>query len=156
MRTVKVAEVCRQTALQSLVVPTETPLSWVIHEFAKDHHWHGIFLVDEQQQLVGIINNHDLLQWAQLHLDLPLPISSVTLGRVRRLVLARHASDLARPGSQDASVRLDETLDSALKRMAQHNLTAIPVVDEHRRVVNDLRLSEILAFALQGVDAPVI
>lgn len=155
MKTVQVAEVSRQTPLQSLIAHSEMPLSRVVHEFAGDHHLHGIFLVDDQERLVGIINNQDLLQWARLHLDLPLPVSSVTLGQVRRLVMAHRARDLARPGSREAAVFEDDTLETALTRMAQHNLTAIPVLDGAGRVIDDLRLSEILAVTLQGVEIPL-
>ena len=123
---------------------------------ASSHDLHGLFLVDEADRLVGIINNQDLLQWGQIHLDLPLPATSVTLGQVRRLVKARQARDLARPGSAEAAVREDDTLDTALNRMARYGLTAIPVVDEQGRVVNDLRLSEILAYALEKADITLV
>jgi CBS domain-containing protein len=156
VKTVKVAEVCRQTPLQSLVAQSEVSLGWVIHEFASCHDLHGIFLVGDQNELVGIINNQDLLQWAQINMDLPIPVSSVTLGQVRRLVQARRARDLAQPGSANAAVREDDTLDAALKRMARYDLTAIPVVDEKGRVVNDLRLSEVLAYALKSVDISLV
>ena len=91
-----------------------------------------------------------------MNLDLPLPVSSVTLGQVRRLVLAQHARDLARAGSREAAVHEDDTLDTALTRMTEHYLTAIPVLDEQGRAINDLRLSEILAVALRGADVPII
>ena len=152
MKTVKVLEVCQQTPLQSLVVRRDVSLGWVINEFAHSHDLHGIFLIDEQEQVAGVLNSQDLLQWAQIHLDLPLPVTSVTLGQVRRLVQARQAQDLARPGSEGAAVRENDTLDTALKRMARYGLTAIPVVDGQGRVINDLRLSEILAFALEAAD----
>lgn len=155
MKTIRVAEVCRHTPLQSLVAHSDTRLSRVVHEFAARHDLHGIFLVDDEERLVGIVNSQDLLQWARLHLDLPLPASSVTLGQVRRLVLAHDARDLARMGSREAAAYEEDTLDVALTRMAQHNLTAIPVLDEQGRVVNDLRLSEILAVALAEAGAPV-
>jgi CBS domain-containing protein len=154
MKTIRVAEVCQQTPLQSLIVHAATPLSQVIHAFASRHDIHGIFLVDDDERVIGIINNQDLLLWARVNLDLPLPISPVTLGQVRRLVLARNAHDLARPRSEDAAVRLDDTLETALARMAQYNLTAIPVLDSEGRVFSDLRLSEILAATLQGAKIP--
>jgi len=50
----------------------------------------------------------------------------------------------------------DDALDTALNRMARYGLTAIPVVDEQGRVVNDLRLSEILAFALEKADIALV
>jgi len=155
MKTIRVAEVCRHTPLQSLIARSDTPLSRVVHEFAGRHDLQGIFLVDDAERLVGVVNNQDLLQWARLHLDLPLPPPSVTLGQVRRLVLAQHARDLARPGSREAAVYEGDTLDTALTRMAQQNLTAIPVLDERGRVINDLRLSEVLAVALRGAEAPI-
>ena len=150
MKTIRVVEVCRHTPLQSLVARADTRLSRVVNEFAGRDDLHGIFLVDDEERLVGVVNNQDLLQWARLHLDLPLPVPSVSMGQVRRLMMAQRARDLAREGSREAAVYEDETLERALANMAQHNLTAIPVLDKKGRVVNELRLSEVLAVALRG------
>lgn len=152
MKTIRVAEVCRLTPLQIMVVNGEEPLSKVVHAFAVRHDQHDVFLVDDEERLVGVISVQDLLQWARLYLGLPVPSSSLTLGQVRRLMLAHHARELARMGSQKAAVYEDDTLEEALTHMAQYNLTAIPVLDEEGRVINDLRLSEVLDIALQDAD----
>jgi CBS-domain-containing membrane protein len=149
MKTVRVFEVSRQTPLQSLVIRADTALEIAINHLAKDHALHGLFLVDDEQRLIGVVNNHDLLDWSRIQLDVRLPITQLSLGQIRRLVLAERARDLARAGSENAAVREDDTLADALTKMSRYGLTSIPVLDEDRRIVNDLRLSEVLAVALQ-------
>ena len=65
-------------------------------------------------------------------------------GQMRRLLKAERAADLAAAGSEEAAVHLDETVADALQKMTYDGLTDIPVVDADGRIVNDLRLSEIL------------
>ncbi len=45
-------------------------------------------------------------------------------------------------------MRVNETISDALVRMASFELEDIAVLDEEGRIVNDLRLSEVLSFAL--------
>ncbi len=47
------------------------------------------------------------------------------------------------------AVRLDDTIEDALLIMARYALEDIAVLDQEGRVVNDLRLSEVLKVALR-------
>ncbi|MCB0161978.1 MAG: hypothetical protein KDD83_27760, partial [Caldilineaceae bacterium] len=58
-------------------------------------------------------------------------------------------SDLAAAESRQMSVKLTDTLAQALDTMSRYDLEDLAVTDEDGRVVNDLRLSEVLAFALK-------
>ena len=71
------------------------------------------------------------------------------VGKVRRLISATTIADLAGRNSERMSVSLKETLADALARMATFELEDIAVLDEQGRIVNDLRLSEVLSFALR-------
>ncbi|MEZ4719798.1 MAG: hypothetical protein R2851_27495 [Caldilineaceae bacterium] len=96
-----------------------------------------------------MVNNSDLLDWKRVQFNLspgslPLPVH-----RVRRLLKAQQISDLAAAESRQMSVKLTDTLAQALDTMSRYDLEDLAVTDEDGRVVNDLRLSEVLAFALK-------
>ena len=149
MKRTPVARVSELSTMKALILPEDTPILEAIDRFASNEGQHGIFLTREDGRLVGVVNNQDLMDWARLQFDvipgdLPLPV-----GKVRRLITARYICDLAAPDSKQMSVKLSDTLADALAKMATYDLDDIAVVDENRRVVNDLRLSEVLAFALR-------
>lgn len=148
MKNSLVAEVSKLSTMKALTLSVDTPILEAIDRFASNEGQHGIFLVTDDGRLTGVVNNRDLMDWARLQFDvipgdLPLPV-----GKVRRLITATCICDLAAPDSHEMSVKLSETLADALAKMAIYELDDIAVVDEEGRVVNDLRLSEVLSFAL--------
>ena len=150
MQSVPVADVCKQSDMQALVVDRDAPLAEAIRQFATNHDLRGIFLTDENGRLAGVINKQDLLHWVGMLLGQPASRERISVGQIRRLVSARRMVDLAAPGSENASLRLDETLADALDKMIYFNLSDIPVIDEDSQIINDLRLSEILAYVLDN------
>jgi CBS-domain-containing membrane protein len=148
MRTTPIEKVCEKSPMQALVIDEDVPVVDVIDQFAAAHGRYSIFIVDEQQRLTAVVSNNDLLSWAKIYFDLIPPEQPLPVGRVRRLLQARTVSDLAPPESHRMSVRLDETVATAIETMASFGLEDIAVVDGDGRVVNDLRLSEVLSFAL--------
>ena len=133
--------VCQQSTMQGLIVPEDMPLEEAINQFASDPGLHGIFLVDDNQRLVG--------DWARLKFHLPPKGNPFSVGKTRRLMSAKTAKDLAMVDSHQMAVRLTDTLADALIKMEQYNLEDIAVVNNEGHIVNDLRLSEVLIFALQ-------
>ena len=146
MQTIYVAEVCEQSEMQALVVDREMSLSDAVKEFATNHDLRGIFVTDDKDRLVGVINKQDLLRWVGLQLNQLSQGEPMSIGQMRRLVNAQKVSDLAAPGSESTALYLNDTLADALQKMTAFNLADIPVVDENGRIINDLRLSEILLF----------
>lgn len=150
MQTVKVAEICETSDMQAMVVEGDMLLDDAVRQFATDHDLRGIFLTGPDGELTGVVNKIDLLNWVSMQLD-QLPAGEpLNKGQMRRLLGAKHVSDLAARGSEEAAVRLDETVADALYTMTSHRLTDIPVVDASGRIVNDLRLSEILAYMIDN------
>lgn len=149
MRKTRIAEVCEQSTMQALVVSGSTPLEDVIERMAAAYTRHGIFLTDGDGRLQGVVNNSDLRDWARLQFDVPPSDHPISVGKVRRLLGAITIADLAMPESREMSVRLEDTLDVALNKMSQYGLEDIAVLDGNGRVVNDLRLPEVLAYALR-------
>ena len=146
MKTVLIADVSATSDMQALVVEGDMPLADAVRKFATNHDLRGIFLTGEDGLLTGVINKIDLLNWVSIQLD-QLPAGEpLGKGQMRRLLNAKRVADLAAVGSEQAAVRLDETVADALQKMTYHGLADIPVIDANGLIVNDLRLSEILAY----------
>ena len=152
MQTIYVAEVCEQSEMQALVMDQEMSLMDAVKEFATNHDLRGIFIKGEEGRLVGVINKQDLLHWVGLQLNQRPAGEQMLVGQMRRLVNAQRVADLAAPGSDNAALHLNDTLADALKKMTSFNLSDIPVVDDTGRIINDLRLSEILLYMFNNAD----
>ena len=151
MQTILVAEVCEQSEMQALVVNHEMAVVDAVKEFATNHNLRGIFLTDDEERLVGVINKQDLLRWVGLQLNQQPTSEPMPIGQMRRLVNVQKISDLAAPGSENTALYLKDTLADALQKMTSYNLADVPVVDDHGRIINDLRLSEILLYMVYKV-----
>ena len=136
--------------MQAMIVNKDMPLAEAVYQFANNHDLRGIFLIDENDHLSGVINKRDLLNWVKVQFSVPTAGQSMSIGQMRRLVKAQRIADLAAVGSENAAVRLEETLADALEKMTSYDFADIPVVDADGRIVNDLRLSEILAYMLDN------
>lgn len=158
MNKTTVDHISARSTMKALVLPEHTPLMEAIDRFASNEGQHGIFLVNNDNRLTGVVNNMDLLDWARLQFDVMPGKAPLTVGKVRRLISAKYVSDLAVPNSERKSINLNETLADALTKMANYDLEDIAVVDNDGHIVNDLRLSEVLSFALhvERGDAPSI
>ena len=152
MTTAKSADIsiiASTSPMGALLLPYTTPLQEAIWQFASDASLHGIFLVDDQQHLVGVINNTDLLDWARLQFDMYGKDYKLAVHKTRRLLMAKTIGDLALPDSNRMSVSLNDSVETALQKMSRYQLEDIAVVDATGKIVNDLRLSELLNYALK-------
>ena len=79
MQSVPVAEVCKQSEMQAMIVNRDAPLAEAVRQFASNDDLRGIFLIDEMGELAGVINKQDLLHWVSVLLHKPIskePMSS--------------------------------------------------------------------------------
>lgn len=131
------------------IVKEDTPLDFIIEQFAHDPKVKGVFLVDSQGRFAGVITHADLLRWARVRLPSGLRWRPLPVGEVLRLIHASKASDLARGKRNGLGVRPDETLADALKQMVDYNEVDIPVLDQQGKILGDLTLSEVLHKVLE-------
>ncbi|MDJ0757026.1 MAG: CBS domain-containing protein [Ardenticatenaceae bacterium] len=144
-----ISTVCETSPMGAMVIHYDQPLREAIHSFAHEHAMHSIFLVDDQNIFVGVINNRDLLDWARLQFSVYPRDYKMSVHHVRRLLKAEKIGELARAESAKMSVRLTDSIEEALRVMAEFDLEDIAVLHEDGRIANDLRLSEVLHFAVQ-------
>lgn len=143
-----ISTVCETSPMGAMIAHQDRPLRATIDHFSHEHSKHSIFLVDDDNRFVGVINNRDLLDWARLQFNVYPSDYKMSVHHVRRLLTANSIGDLARPESKKMAVRLGDSIEEALRIMAEFDLEDIAVLDNDGRVANDLRLSEVLGFAL--------
>ena len=133
----------------ALVVDEDTPLKEVIRKFAERADLRGIFVVDGNRRLAGVITRGDLLAWARLAFGPRGPESRFSWDRLRRLTEATTAKEACSRYCHLSAVRPDDPLETALIHMISYELIDVPVVDKEGRILGDIRLTEILAKALE-------
>ena len=143
-----IREIAEASPTAALLLPATMPLDEAIAQFAADHTAHNIFLVDEQNHLVGVINNRALLNWSRLQFDQSPREAHLPVGLVRQILNAQTIGDLAIPDSYQLAISMDDSLFEAFNKMSKNDLEVIAVIDEEGTIINDLRLSEVLKAAL--------
>ncbi|NPV09769.1 MAG: CBS domain-containing protein [Anaerolineae bacterium] len=150
-QTVLVSDVFDPSHLSSVIVRPDEHLEDVLRRFSEEPALRGIFVCDETGRFLGAITRTDLLYWARLQLGTALHGSSLPPERIVRLaqlVQAATASDVIHPGSRETGVRMDEPLDHALRQMLNHDIVAIPVVDDQGVVLGDLTRARVMRYLL--------
>jgi CBS domain-containing protein len=104
-------------------------------------------VADGDGRLLGVITRTDLLDWARVKLGAALQAPLPTLEKKLRLISLIHAStagQVTHPDSERAGIKPDDSLAQALRLMIELDLIVLPVVDEAKRSIGDLKLSELL------------
>ncbi|MFQ5691707.1 MAG: CBS domain-containing protein [Nitrospinota bacterium] len=130
----KVKEVYETVTKGAEVVREDDDIPTLIAKVSRDPASRAVFVVNEQEELVGIISVRDLLRVVgarYLHRETTTVISYLT---------AQKASDIMQP---PASVSPEDDIEEALRLAVTHDLKDIPVV-EGGKVVGDLNCFEIL------------
>jgi CBS domain-containing protein len=125
----------------------EDEISEVIDNFAQHGDLRGVFIVDEEHRFSGVITRVDLLDWARVKLGAALLIPVTDMDKTLRLstlVNATKAGDILRKETDNVSVCANDTLAHALQIMLDTELIVLPVVNESRKIIGNLTLSELL------------
>ena len=130
----KVKEVYETITQGADLVREKDPIADVIRKVAENLASRSAFVVNDREELVGIIDVRDLLRVAGAKF-----LSQETLTVIPYLT-ARTAADIMQP---PFSVGLEDDLEEGLRLAVRHDLKDIPVV-ENGKVVGDLNCFEIL------------
>jgi len=150
LMTARVSDVYQLHGTASAIVAEDAALRDVIARLADSASLRGVFLVNSQGRLTGIVTRVDLLRWAHLQLFRGKGRHRATISEFFRIIDADKAKDIARGDSGLLSVREDDTLQVALDRMIQNEEDLLPVLNSLEQIVGDLRLSEVLQFVITG------
>lgn len=151
LKKITIKDVYRLDDTPPILLNASDEFSQVIKNFAQHVEIRGIFVVDDADRFLGVITRTDLLDWARAKLGKLLlrPLSDMDKTiRLVTLISATTVGDILRSETKDAAVRVEDTLDEALKIMLETDLIVLPVVDESEHVIGGLRLSGLLNLAL--------
>ena len=133
----------------SIVADPDISFLEVLRRFAKHASVRGVFVVDRNQKLVGVLTRQDLLAWVGVTFGSEWFVRRLPAARLTRLAHAETVRAACRPDSHLTAVRPSDAIDVALADMVAFDLIDVPVVDERGRLVGDLRLTEVVAKAVE-------
>jgi CBS-domain-containing membrane protein len=136
--------------MHSLLIDENESVNKVIEAFGKKPALRGIFIIDRERKLIGVVTRLDLLKWAKYKLRVGIDSDVIApVSEIRRYVYSTKVKELVGKSNINAYVRPDDEVTSALSLMLSQDLIDVPVVDENGRILGDLKLSEILTKILQ-------
>lgn len=149
MEAIRVMDVYQSHGMASVSIPENMPLAHVVSRFALDPNLRAVFLIDSDARFTHMLSRFDLLKWAHLRLFKGKGIREMKVADFVRITEAKEVKSLARRDEHSFSIKESDTLRTALNRMIEYQEDIIPVLDEDRRVLGDLRLSEVLLKTLE-------
>jgi len=150
MKAIRVKEVYRLYGKASITVPESVTLDYVVAMLGHEPRLQGVFMVDSNQRLVGMISRFDLLRWTQAHFCGGENQTDTRINDFIRLLNARKVKDIETDNTGSFSVKENDTIQAALDLMIRYGKDIIPVLDGEGRVIGDLSLSELLSKALES------
>ncbi len=141
----KVKDYIKRVKEPAPFVKEDDPIIDVAQYVARYNFRWGIFVIDENDKLVGFIKLDNLIR----HL---LKEQSPRIGSV---ISTRHLLDTLFSGSAKdimsknvPFVREDETIKSAIDKMLEYNMKIMPVLDDDGKVIGFLDMSTIINYSL--------
>lgn len=150
MKAILVKEVHGLHGTASMSVPEDISLDDVITRLAHEPGLRGLFLTDSRQRFVGVITRRDLTKWVRLQCFGETGRRDLSAWEVVSLVSARKGKDVLRGEAQLVGVKETDTLQTALDQMIASKEDIIPVLDSERRIIGDLKLSEVLLKTIEA------
>lgn len=149
-RNTPIEEVTAVLNLQPVVVREDTPLDEVANAMLAQPNVHVACVVAEDGRLVGLLDLVSLADDLFFHILPEEFMSEATdLEQAMRYADKSRMRTAADAMAEPVWVKRGETVKDAFKRMHEHRLTGLPLVDERYRVVGFVSLLELLATCLQ-------
>lgn len=154
-RDTPVGEAAAILHLEPTLVPADLPLDQVALAMLKRPHVQVACVVSEDGRLIGVLSLQDLADDLFFHI-----LPEEFLSEVRDLKQVVEFADRSRTRTaadamkEPVWVRQSETVKEAFKRMHEHRLTGLPIVDDRYHVVGYVNLLELLVSCLECLGGP--
>ena len=146
MRKIKVRDIRNLITHQASIVHRDDSLLKVAKKIVEDPKTRAVYVVDNNEKLVGIIPVIELVQYLyseyipQEYILYRFPI--LLSGKPR-------AGDIMLP---PVYVHDDEKITDAFIKMFKNNLKELPVVDENMHIIGDLNILEMIVAWIESVE----
>ncbi len=146
MRKIKVRDIRNLITQEASIVHRDDSLLKVAKKIVEDPKTRAVYVVDDNEKLVGIIPVIELVQYLyseyipQEYILYRFPI--LLSGKPR-------AGDIMLP---PVYVHDDEKITDAFIKMFKNNLKELPVVDENMHIIGDLNILEMIVAWIESVE----
>jgi CBS domain-containing protein len=145
MKTLFVEEIFRPHCSCALSVEENTEIEETIAKFAENPAIRGIYLLDLEQRFLGIIRLTDLRNWVKYRILKEYgTYRALSAWDAYHLISAQKCSDLLYGDRSSLGIKKDDSLQTALDKMVEHQTNILPVIDDDDMIIGDLLLSDIL------------
>ena len=153
-RDTPVEEVVQTLELQPTLVRPETPLDEVARAMLAHPRVHVVCVVNDEGRLIGVLDLPTLADDLFFHIMPEEFLSEVTdLDDVLQFAAKSGMRTVADAMKEPLWVKRGETVKDAFKRMHEHSLPGLPVVDAQYHVVGYINLLELMAVCLDSGDS---
>jgi len=150
-RDTPVEEVAQTMMLQPTLVHPEMPLDEVARAMLAHPRVHVVCVVDGAGRLVGVLDLRTLADDLFFHIMPEEFLSEMTdLDHVLQFAQMSGMRTVAEAMKEPVWVKRGETVKDAFKRMHEHGLPGLPVVDDRYHVVGYINLLELMAVCLDS------
>ena len=149
-RDTPVEMVAAKLDLQATLVKAEAPLDEVARAMVTHPRTHLVCVVADDGRLLGVLDMRTLADDLFFHIMPEEFLSEITDLDAVMLFAQRSGMRTAADAMLDPVwVKPAETVKDAFKRMHDHNLPGLPVVDDRYRVIGYINLLELMAVCLE-------
>jgi CBS domain-containing protein len=155
LRDTPVEEAAVTLDLEPTLISRDTPLDEVADAMLTQPNVHVACVVAEDGRLVGLLGLRELADDIFFHIMPEEFLSEISdLEEVMKFADRSRLRTAADAMQEPVWVKRGETVREAFKRMHEHKLPGLPVVDEQYRVVGYINLLELLAIGMKrGAEA---
>jgi len=122
-------------------VQTGSKILDAVESMLDDPRTHAVYVVDEDEKVIGIITLSDLIGVTSVQTGAVAKKKMFSFWNYSKLLYCETVDDIMR---KPVTMRLDDTIISALRVIEEHNLFALPLVDDKGRLIGELNGLEIL------------
>jgi CBS domain-containing protein len=124
------------------LVSEKATLGHIIDAFADGTHSRLLYVVGDNERLVGVISLGDLIRHVFFHYH--EQVSYVDSRNLVKMAVCETAKDFMHKELLCATV--SENIEDVLEKMIRHNAKEIPVLDDKKRIVADLTMVDLLKY----------
>ena len=139
----RVGDIRELVVSEASTIGPEAEIPELLEKMIEDPRSRHLYVVDESGVLRGAVRLNCLTEYLFPYTTISVSESFPSLSRLLTQFAARKVSDIMNPAprSVDDSVLVPD----AVKIMWEEKINELPVVDEKRRLIGELNLSEIIA-----------
>jgi len=137
----KIADLVKQLKQRKIpVVSKGATVNEIIDAFAASDHSRILYVVDDELKFRGVLSLGNMIRHVFFHYHDP----SIDSRSLVSMVISETAGDFMQRESMFAIY--SEDVEDVLRRMIDHNIKEIPILDDEERVVADLTIVDLLMY----------